>query len=300
MKIRDSIFLAIASYMDRELVDTIYSALSKAKNSKNIFISICSQDRDEDHPELEYLFNMFKILGYSYIKINYKDTTGVGFARSKTQEALSEDYEFYIQVDSHTQFVENWDSLLIEQYKNAENYWGGKIILTGYPGGYDYTSYGNITMPSEIQTTCVSIRYCLNDDLVYEPKYKDWEGNDFGDYHAYFCAGFAFGRSEYFLEVPYDPQIFFNGEEQTMSIRFYCHDIKLISPKYIYIFHYYRGDRRSRHWEKTPNSAKNDENGRIRLNSFFAAEDLGIYGITDLLKYAEWIGKFVKQPLPTV
>lgn len=296
MKIKDSIYIAIASYMDSELTDTVYSALSKAKNPSNIFISVCSQDNDDAHPKLENLFDMFNVLGFDYIKMHHNDSTGVGLARSKTQKSLSDKYEYYIQVDSHTQFAENWDSLLIEDYKNHEEFWGDKIILTAYPIGYEYTKHGNIKPPDFLGSSVVRIKYCKNPDLVYEPKYKDWkEDSEHGEYHGYFCAGFAFGRSEYFIEVPYDPQIYFNGEEQTMSIRFYCNDIKLIAPKHIYIFHYYGGERRSRNWEKTEKWKEYDELGKVRLSQFFMINDLGIYGITDLKKYAEWIGKFVTQ-----
>lgn len=294
MKTENSIFISIASYMDLELVDTVYSALSKANNPEKIFVSVCSQDIDTGHPKLESLFDMFNVLGYSYIKMNYKDAKGVGFARNQTQQSLSNDYEFYIQVDSHTQFINNWDSMLIESYKKIEDYWKGKVVLTAYPSGYLYTEYGNIKMPEVIDTTCVRIQYSQNEVLVYEPKYKAWEGNEYGEYHGYLCAGFAFGRSEYFIEVPYDPEIYFNGEEQTLSIRFYCKDIKLISPTRSYVYHHYDGVRRSRHWEKTPNWELHDENGKNRLFAFFSGADLGVYGISDLPKYAEWIGRFVK------
>lgn len=293
MKIENSIYLSIASYMDLELIDTVYSALSNAKNTKNIFVSICSQDEDNAHPNLEGLFHLFNVLGFNYIRMNYKDARGVGFARSKAQEALNKDHEFYIQVDSHTQFLQDWDIKLIDYYKKLETYWDSKIILTHYPPSYVYTDYGNIRMPDKPETTCVRVQYSQNEDLFYEPKYKDWQGNEYGDYHAYFCAGFAFGRSEYFLETPYDPEIYFNGEEQTLSIRFYCRDIKLISPESGYVFHHYDGTRRSRNWERTPNWNQYDEASKVRLFNFYAGNDIGTYSLPNLTKYVEWIDKFV-------
>lgn len=300
MKTKDSIFLLVASYMDLELADTIYSALSQSKNPQNIFVSVFSQDEDHKHPKLENLFQMFDVLGYSYNKINYQDARGVGFARAEAQKSLTDNYEYYVQVDSHTQFVKNWDEILIDDYRKAEEFWQGKVILTAYPSGYLYTPHGNLKVPDEADKTCLKIKYSDNDDIVYDPKYKDWEGNEYGDYHGYFCAGFAFGRSEYFIQVPYDSEIYFNGEEQTMSIRFYCNDIKLIAPARCYIYHNYDGERRGRNWEKTSRWKEFDEKGKERLREFFAVKDLGIYGITDLTKYAEWIGKFVKQSETTL
>jgi len=48
-------------------------------------------------------------------------------------------------------------------------------------------------------------------------------------------------------------------------------------------------------WEKTEKSAEYDRLGKERLSQFFMTNDLGVYGIIDLKKYAEWIGEFVTQ-----
>lgn len=279
--------------MDLELTDTIYSALSKAEDPSRLFFSVFSQDVDDGHPKLENLFGMFGVHGFKYQKINYKDARGVGFARYKTQEPLVDYFDFYLQVDSHTQFREGWDTLLINDYLESEKFWGGKMIFTAYPGTYTYTDTGNVKI-SEIATpTKLRIQPSDNPVIVYEPKYTQYDGGYFGEYHAYFCAGFAFGRSQYFIDVPYDEHLYFNGEEQSLSIRFYCNDIKLIAPSKHYVFHHYSGTKRSRHWEKTPNWEVNEKVSIDRLKKFFDGEHLDGFGIPDMQKYSHWLECFL-------
>lgn len=289
----ETIFISVASYMDLELTNTVYSALSQASNPSRLFFSVFSQDKDEDHPKLDKLFDMFDVYGFEYEKINYVDAKGVGFARHKTQEPLTDNFTYYLQVDSHTQFRENWDDILIDDYVNAEKFWGGKMIFTAYPGTYTYTDTGNVKI-SEIEIpTKLRIQPSANTAIVYEPKYTQYNGGYFGEFHAYFCAGFAFGRSQYFIDVPYDQYLYFNGEEQSLSIRFYCKDIKLIAPSKHYVFHHYSGTKRSRHWEKTPNWDTHEKVSIDRLDKFFNGYDLDGFGISDLAKYQDWIDCFL-------
>jgi hypothetical protein len=288
----DKIFVSIASYRDQELMDTIFSILRQAKNPERIFISIFSQD--STHPFLENLFLSFNINDFLYQKVHYKQARGVGYARAQTQKALNDSYKYYLQVDSHTQFIKDWDEKIINDYEKAFQYWGD-LIFTAYPGSYDYTENGNIKVSDSLIPTCLRIQPASSDSpVVYEPRYKDYSGGEIGEYHGYFCAGLAFGYSKYFIEVPYDEQIYFNGEEQTLAIRFYCKDIKLVAPPYNYCFHHYTGKKRLRHWEVGDESWKEyDELGKKRLSDFFNYKLDATYGISNKDKYHMWQSCFI-------
>jgi hypothetical protein len=65
-----------------------------------------------------------------------------------------------------------------------------------------------------------------------------------------FCAGgFLFGSSDWIAEVPYDPYIYFIGEETSVAIRLYTHGWDLFTPTDVLLYHDYN-DRpdRPRHW----------------------------------------------------
>lgn len=287
----DKIFVSIASYRDQELLDTVFSILRQAKNPSSLFLSIFSQD--DKHPDLESVFKIFGIKDYKYVKVHYSDARGVGYARFKTQEHLNNSYKYYIQVDSHTQFIENWDEIIIEHYEKARGYWGD-LIFTAYPGTYEYTETGNIKFATSLVPTCLRIQEAsTGSPFRFEPKYKEYVGGDIGEFHGYFCAGLAFGYSKYFLDVPYDPEIYFNGEEQTLAIRFYCKDIKLVAPPYNYCFHHYTGKKRIRHWENSETWKTYDEIGIKRLNDFFEYKLDATYGISDIEKYHMWQSCFI-------
>jgi hypothetical protein len=113
----DLIFVSIASYRDKELGITVFDILNKANNPKNVVLSILSQDKEENHPNLDLIFSYFKVEEYFYKKIHFTESTGVGFARAETQKYLSDRYRYYLQVDSHSQFVEDWDIKLVEDYE---------------------------------------------------------------------------------------------------------------------------------------------------------------------------------------
>jgi hypothetical protein len=288
----EKIFVSIASYRDQELIDTIFSILRQAKNPERIFISIFSQD--EIHPNLENIFYLFNVKDFSYQKINYQQARGVGYARAQTQKLLNLSYTYYLQVDSHTQFIEHWDEKIINDYEKATEFWGN-LIFTAYPGSYDITETGNIKVSDSLVPTCLRIQPAsAGSVMIFEPKYKTYVGGEIGEYHGYFCAGLAFGYSKYFIEVPYDENVYFNGEEQTLSIRFYCKDIKLVAPPYNYCYHHYTGKRRLRHWEIGDESWKKyDEAGIQRLKDFFDYKLDATYGISNKEKYHMWQSCFV-------
>jgi len=282
----EKIFVSIASYRDEELLDTVFSILRQSENPQRLFLSIFSQD--SKHPKLEDIFSLFDVKDYNYERVHYDDAKGVGYARYKTQIPLNKTYKYYFQVDSHTQFIKNWDTVLIDDYERCVSVWGDSI-LTAYPGTYEYTETGNIRLASSLTPTCLRVQDVDGQGPTrYEAKYKHYFGQDMGEFHGFFCGGMAFGYTKHFLEVPYDPNIYFNGEEQTMSIRFYCKDIKLIAPPKNYCFHHYTGKKRIRHWENNEAWKKYDESGINRLNDFFEYKLNDIYGISDIEKYHMW------------
>lgn len=287
------IFVSIASYCDEELKDTVFSILSRAKNTKDIFLCVLSQESSKNHQKIDVLIKSFGIKDFMFLKMDAKDAKGVGYARAKILENLSLDYKYFLQIDSHTQFVQDWDEQIVNDYEKSVSRWGD-MIFSAYPGSYEYDDSGNIRVNDKSVATALRIQKTEHGaPTFYEPKYRNHNQSEFGDYHGYFCAGMAFGYSNYFLRVPYDKYMYFNGEEQTMSIRMFCNDIKLIAPPRNYVFHHYTGKKRIRHWENADQWKVYDEMGKKRLLDFFDNKIKNIFGITDYDKYLAWQKMFV-------
>jgi hypothetical protein len=287
----DKIYVAIASYKDTELLDTIYSLLRRAKEPQNIFVCIFSQD--DFHPNLENVFNLFEVKDFFYERVHFSEAKGVGHARAKTQEKLSLDFKYYLQVDSHTRFIQDWDSILITEYEESQEFWKTPIMFSSYPLPYTYDKNGNEKIASSDEANVIGIK--LNDgSLLYRPDYLSKIVDRYGEPQGHFCAGFVFCLSEYILKVPYDKYIYFAGEEHTMSIRFFCEGIQIIAPKRSYVYHHYYGNKtREKHWEVDPEWGEYERASVERITKFFLFEELEGYGIKDKTRYELWKSKFM-------
>lgn len=294
-KVVDSIFVSIASFRDAELTNTVYSLLSQAKDLSKIHVCILSQDENDKHPKLESLFDLFNVKDYTYQKIHYTDSHGVGYARNYIQDFIKPEHDFFFQIDSHSRFAQDWDQMLIDDYNKCYNNWASEIVLTSYPQGYDYDEYGNTYVNKFDKPTAVKGVISDSETLRYNCRYTEYVGGEFGMFTGYFCAGMVFGKAESFLNTRYDPKIYFNGEEQTLSIRFYEKGVKLIAPPRNYIFHDYSGKKRKRQWDGDQEvHIKNDQASAQRLTDFYTgnlADEQ--YSLKDMSSLKSWIDCFV-------
>jgi hypothetical protein len=266
-KMVDKIYVSIASYMDDEISSTLISLMNNTSDLDNIFVYVLVQDKE--FPKLDSIFELYNFKNYFYQKQNYLDSNGVGAARAACQSKLSEEYTYFFQVDSHTQFIRDWDIKIVKDYEAVQDYWGMSIIST-YPNGYEYDSLGMIKFTNSENPPVVKI---IMDDASaskFEAKYTNYIGGKHGDFTGYFCAGQAFGYSKYFLSVPYDDQIAFHGEEQTMSVRFFLNGIQIICPPQGYVYHDYVGTRRKRGWDTNPRWSEIASKSNIRVQNFFS------------------------------
>lgn len=234
-----SIYISICSYLDTELYGTVEDLLIKSSKENNLFLCVYSQD--SSFPDLELLCNKYKA-ELVYIKINYKHARGTVHARKISQMFLEEFYDYYLQVDSHTLFKQNWDSLLIDQYEKSKLHFG-KIIFSTYPWAYKYEN--NKAVLKNQQSPISLIMKKIEDYWKYVPNYKEYEGNEYGEPHGYYCGGFVFSDSKNILEVPWDDNLYMNGEEITMSIRFSFNNTLIIAPPENYVYHNYVGHEES-------------------------------------------------------
>src|SRR5262249_32615177 len=65
----------------------------------------------------------------------------------------------------------------------------------------------------------------------------------------FLSAHFLFTIGRFVEEVPYDPQLYFIGEEITLSIRSFTNGYDLFHPPQIIIWHEYTRNYRRKHWD---------------------------------------------------
>lgn len=297
---KKEIFISIASYMDLELYQTVESLLKNSSEENVITISVYSQN--EIHPDIDKLKEKFNF-NLIYVKTDKENARGVCHARFIANSYLDKSYDYFLQIDSHTLFSKFWDKHIIYQYDKSQKYFEKKIIFSTYPYAYKYID-GKAIMMDEDQPNSIAIEK-TDDFWKYKAMYKNYEGGEFGEITNYFCGGFAFGKSEYFLDNVYDKLIYIEGEEITMSIRMRCQDIFIVAPPKNYLYHNYVGlgeysDKRIRldsftNLNGNERSIKKLEwyinSGRKRVDSFFNFEINDNMGISSKSKYESWLSE---------
>jgi hypothetical protein len=294
------IFVAIASYMDSELYDTVKDLLSKSLDPSSIFVSVYCQS--DTFPDLESLCETFGCEIF-YVKTSHKNAIGSSYAKRIAQMPLTQNFDYYLGIDSHTRFIEGWDKDLVSQYCLSEKFFDTKIVFSTYPFAYKYVE-GKEVLVEEDDPTSLCLEKVEN-FWKYQARYKDYDGDGFGEVTNYLCAGFAFGRSKYFIDNPYDELIYIEGEEITLSIRMRCDGIKIISPPKNYVYHNYVGfyehtDKRKRIFDEVQNS--NDSKriyrisqkmiiGKRRVEDFFEGKIDGRMGIYSPEAYRMWMSE---------
>jgi hypothetical protein len=284
----EKIFVSIASFLDSELRPTVERLLCNAKNPENISVFVFSQNEDDAHPELDSLFSKYGG-SLNYTKINYRDTRGVCWVRAEILKNLSDEYKYYLQLDSHMAFAEEWDAVLIEDYQKALET-VGDCIYTVYPPGYDYVG-DDVVLDVVPHIPRIPI-YVEGKPTKFLPREVDslrtsLFGKPYGSKSFWFSGGFVFGYSSHFIETPYDPNFFFDGEEQSMSLRLFAKGVTLLSPPRPCIYHYYKMDKKIYvHDVKSFNEyyQKADE----RIKEFFTFQIDGEFGVSPDIIY-RWI-----------
>lgn len=271
----EKIFINVVALLEEELKPTIKDFLANASDPSRLHFSIVVQDTEDPESWLKELMKFYKAtMSYKFLKL--EDVRGVGHARALAQEPLTPDYDYYLQIDGHSRSSEEWDNRLIQWYNTEGWDVDGKFIYSTYPKTYGYVS----DLPSNIDLQAMVLNkdqtiYYQNDGYndtsgdVTVTKYTktmmkfESKGDGVEDYHyetvrvpfakdlvkrnhQVFCAGFVFGRTEHFLDIPYDPNFSYTGEELTMAIRLFKNNVKIIEPYENLLYHDYEGHAKGR------------------------------------------------------
>ncbi|RYY66785.1 MAG: hypothetical protein EOO24_53750 [Comamonadaceae bacterium] len=117
-------------------------------------------------------------------------------------------------------------------------------------------------------------------------------------------AGCLFAPGRFALEFPYDPGLYFHGEEQALAARLYTHGWDIVHMPGLPLYHLYNDGesgvpRRPLHWDTTQDAGRPrtwwelEQRSRRRLSALLAGEPLGAYGlgtVRTLEQYARWCG----------
>lgn len=268
--LNEKIFVQIASYRDSQLIPTIKSCLENADKPELIHFGICWQ-HDETEDLSEYLSNPnFKI-----ISIHYTQTLGCCWARNKVQQ-LYTDEEYTLQLDSHHRFVKGWDTLLKDMYEKLILKGISKPLITAY-----LPNYNPEKDPEERVMTPLKIDFkeiTRDSQTIFVPKPLDNYLDLTEPVEArFFSAHFVFTSGEFIKEVPYDPELYFIGEEMSITVRAFTHGYSLFHPHILIAWHEYTRKYRPKQWDDDSDWLKKDIKSKTHYLDIFT--DFGTFGI---------------------
>jgi hypothetical protein len=232
-----TVFVAIAAYRDRQLVPTIADCLAKARYPEDLRFGICWQ-RGADEAPLPFAGDpRFRIFD-----VDWRQSQGMCWARAETMK-LWQGEPFFLQLDSHHRFVQDWDARLFDL---AERSGSPKPILTAY--GPPYTP----GEPDVLAADVLQIDFDrFTDEGIALVGGRAVPGGQPRDrpLRARFLSGhLLFTLGDFVREVPSDPDIYFVGDEIITTVRAYTHGYDFFHPPEIIVWHQFDRSQRTPHW----------------------------------------------------
>jgi len=261
----DRIFVQIASYRDTECQWTIRDLFEKAKNPGRVFVGVVWQFVPEEDSDC-FLFETRPDQVRS-LKFHARDSNGPCWARSKGQQLWNNE-DYTLQIDSHMRFEPGWDEKMIELLGQCGSHFP---ILSTYPPAY--------TPPDILQPYIPYMFFNqFNDDGIpsFRAYYLAVKDAPPKPMHSAFCAaGFLFGPSKIIREVPYDPHLYFVGEEISMAVRLWTSGWDFFAPNEVVVYHNYKSSGtkyKSHHWHDHQGWAVLDRKAMKRVRHLLGIE----------------------------
>jgi len=232
-----TIFIALASYCEPELIDTINSCLEKARYPENLRFGICHQyDNADVLTHADCLDQFSQDRRFRYVVYHHKESNGGCWARNIAQQLyLNEDYT--LQIDAHSKMVESWDTILIEMLESLPS---DKPLITQFPplymihdGDYDYQHIDDLSQVN----TGLAPKWSEDGWIQHTQKLIPENNTNFPRMTRFLSGAFVFTLGQWIKDVTQDDKHFYTGEEFALAIRSYTHGYDLFDPNQIVAWH---------------------------------------------------------------
>lgn len=212
---------------------------------------------------------------FKIISVHYTQSKGCCWARHKVQQ-LYTDEEYTLQLDSHHRFVKGWDTKLKDMYEKLICKGIKKPLITAYLPSYNPENdpTERTLKPCKIdfkeftkdhQLLCISSIITDSENLIEPIKAN------------FFSAHFVFTEGDFIKEIPYDPELYFTGEEMSITIRAFTKGYSLFHPHILIAWHEYTRKNRFKHQDDDKNWQLKDFKSKNHYLDIFT--NTGIYGI---------------------
>ena len=282
------IFISIASYQDPMLTNTIFSAYKNADLPQNLIFGICDQSSESIDLDNFSFKDQIK-----YDLVDPVSSNGPCWARTRIQKMFDKE-DYYLQIDSHMQFEKGWDSYLIKNLnliQSINTNMHQLPIITCYPRSFEVIDFekGIFELNSSDKSTHI-ISY-REDSMFIKKSFCRQIGSvaDSKISHGYLlAAGCLFSTKEFVKEIPYDPELYFYGEEISLMLRAFSRGFGIFHIPDMPIFHLYTdlsNIQRKLHWNEDEDQNRDikwherEESSINKLDDIIHGNVKGVYGL---------------------
>lgn len=295
-----TIFVSVASYCDPLLKDTIEDALDNARYPDNIYFGVVEQSKTVYAKQLpEAAYKRVRLL-----TVDPTESRGACWARSLVMNMYG-DEDWFFQIDAHTIFDKYWDTCLVSSWVDCAKY-SKKPLISGYPHPFEIKD-GVKTKKLYTQNiigNVVAKDKGFPEDIVNLPFVPTYINKTTPIKGFHLAAGCIFAPGKFVYEVPYDPFMYFSGEEPLLALRAFTHGWDIFHVPKIPVYHYYDTGpaievKRTRHWAAEEDSTRAtrwwDLNRRAnqRMIDIISGKQFGVYSLgtaRTLDEYTEFSG----------
>ena len=294
MNSKATIFVTICAYRDAQTKPTIEDCIARSNHPGRLRFGVCNQYDDETFIEPSEFPNT------RIVSVPYAESQGLGWARQRAQN-LYEREDFVFQLDSHMRFKQGWDDYHVDLMSRLHSDGIEHPIITAAapewePGREDFMR--------DRGTTIGFKKFFDRGTIEYAPEWMSESEQALPYVRGYLVSGhYLFAPGEFYERYRFDPEIYFGGEEASLTVRGFTLGFDAIHPTDSYVYHDYNRGRRFLHWldhtggeNQSGESLTADERDRIstrRIRQLLQIQDYGIdlgnYGLGTVRTLDEWI-----------
>lgn len=297
-----SIFISVAAYCDPVLPFTLRRAVEQARWPQALHFAVIDQSPPGQPPLDRAALAPARL---SVVNIDPVQARGPCWARSLAM-SLHAGEDWFFQIDSHMDFDPHWDERLITQALELQAVQPG-FVISSYPNAFEFQD----GQPVRKSATTKVLAHVVKQGAAFAPGHPvlGFEAHPFDSdapvrgFHL--GAGCLFAPGEFVQRFPYDPHLYFHGEEQALAARLFTHGWDIFHMSGLPVFHLYRTEGadapgRPLHWDPAQDALRQqtwwtlEQRSQARLAALLEqGRDLGVYGLgtaRTLADYAAFCG----------
>ncbi|WP_428929462.1 GlcNAc-transferase family protein [Marinibacterium sp. SX1] len=279
------IFVSIAGFCDPLLAFTVEQAVKAARHPERLAFGIVDQSPT---PSADLLpEGPWRI---AYLHVAPESSRGACWARALAMTLYAGEAYFF-QIDSHTSFDPGWDETLIEALEAVATRGANpRVLLSTRPFAFEFDDDGSVRTSRFTDGTLKLVAkepvLSLADPVMSFACYNSKQRDDLRGYQV--SAANLFTRGSFVEEVPYDPFMYFHGEEQNISIRAYTRGWDIWHPNAVPLYHLYKtraAGEAPLHWDAQFEGQRQEKWSHLRRRSHARLAQLlsgglsGAYGL---------------------